>query len=124
MTDREIISMTLDNYFRFLAFFREHPEVYDDLVAYLRKLKDKGFKQHSVKTCWAVLRFNIQIQNGPGEDYKLNDLYQSFYSRLIYAKEPDLRGFFELREKQMLGLHEISTVEVYRRMNQDFATGY
>jgi|ERR1051326_5792574 hypothetical protein len=116
--------MNLENYIKFVLFCRAHPDVYDQLVGYLRKLKAKGFVHHSVKTCWDVLRFNIGLEQGPNDDYKLNDLYQSFYARLIFAREEDLRGFFEMRDKQTLGPHDISSAEVFRHMNEDFGTGY
>jgi len=116
--------VNLEAYIKFVLFARAHPEIYDRLVSFLRRLKDKGWTHYSVKTCWDVLRFNIAIEHGPDDTYKLNDLYQSFYARLIFALCPDLRGFYEMREKQVLGPNDLSTAEVFRRLNQDFATGY
>lgn len=116
--------MTLETYFAFVIFHRAHPDVYAQLVGYLVRLKAKGFTHHSVKTCWDVLRFNIALERGPDDPYKLNDKYQSAYSRLIYALNPELRGFFEMRTKQVPGPHDLTDAEIFRRLNADFATGY
>ena len=35
--------------------------------------------------------------NDPASEFKLNNNYRSFYSRLLMEQEPELAGYFETR---------------------------
>lgn len=84
---------------RFEAFHEEHPEVYDMIVKYARRVLGKG-KTCGIGLIWERLRWEVKIEKT--EEFKLNDHYRSRYSRLIRDREADLVDFFEtraLREK-------------------------
>lgn len=82
---------------RFEHFHRTHPEIY----AYLREkslaLKAAGRTQWGVRNLYEKLRYDLAIQTGE-QPYSLNDHYISFYARLLMEQEPELAGFFEIRE--------------------------
>lgn len=83
---------------RFLSFHALNPWVYDDLVTLAREAKyDKGYQRGSIDALSQVLRWQ-RHRPTTGEKWKLYDHYRSRYARLIMEQEPDLEGFFELRE--------------------------
>lgn len=82
---------------RFEEFHRRNPQIYRLICEYARRLKAAGRTRYSIKTIWAVLRWQSDVQT-TGEHYKLDDRYYSRYARLVMAREPDLAGFFNTRE--------------------------
>jgi hypothetical protein len=84
----------------FLEFHRQNPEVYDHLVGLARRSRDRGCRKTGIGHLWEVMRWHVRLENVGEPDFKLNNNYRSRYARLIMAQEPDLLGFFELRELQ------------------------
>lgn len=90
---------------RFWRFHRACPEVYAELVRLARQLHRRGFARYGIGSLWEVLRWRRDIRLGAEERagtggvelFRINNDYRSRYARLIMLKEPDLRGFFELR---------------------------
>ncbi len=82
---------------RFQHFHKLNPWVYDELVAIAYRAKDKGYKRHSVDALFQILRWE-RWRPTIGEKWKLNDHYRSRYARMIMENEPNLLGFFEIRE--------------------------
>jgi len=83
---------------RFAKFHRENPHVYRELVRLARIARGKGLNKYSMKALFEILRWNHVTTTG--EEFKLNNCFTRFYSRLIQEQEPDLRGFFENRERK------------------------
>jgi hypothetical protein len=82
----------------FQSFHQDNPTVYRDLVAICRSLKAQGFTHYSADAVYHVLRYQRDINLPVGDDgFKLNNNYTSRYARMIMANEPDLAGFFHLR---------------------------
>lgn len=82
---------------QFEAFHAEHPEVYGELVKVSRQVR--GRRAHwSIGAAFEVVRYYRMIGPDEGEPFLLNNNYRSYYARLIMANEPDLEGFFALRE--------------------------
>jgi len=81
----------------FQRFHANHPEVYKNLVAMAREVKQRGYKKYSIKTLWCVLRWQIHL-NQESKPYKLPDQHHSRYARHIMTTEPDLKDFFNTRE--------------------------
>lgn len=82
---------------RFEEFHRRNPQIYRLICEYSRRLKSAGRKRYSIKTIWAVLRWQSDVQTD-GEHFKLDDRYYSRYARLVMEREADLAGFFNTRE--------------------------
>lgn len=83
----------------FEKFHRTHPEIYRLLVEMAREVKKRRNK-YSIKTLWEVLRWKINIGMSKTGDFKLNNNHHAYYARLIMRQEPDLKGFFTLRERK------------------------
>lgn len=81
----------------FESFHRANPAVYRELCALMRLAKSRGRKRIGIAMLYEVLRWNYFLRTA-GEDFKLNNNFQSRYARLIEKQEPDLRGMFEFRE--------------------------
>jgi hypothetical protein len=47
-----------------------------------------------------VMRWEIAIRTKSSDQFRLNDQFTSFYSRLVDEREFDLKGFFELRRQR------------------------
>ena len=83
---------------RFWDFHRAHPEVYDKIVGLARAAKARGFRRYSMRTIWEKLRWHFEIVKPSGDEFKLNDPLVPYYDLLVMDREPDLRGFFEIRK--------------------------
>ena len=84
---------------RFEAFHHAHPEVYRQLVLFARQAKASGRAQYGIGALFERVRWHFYIEQRLGDEaWKLNNNYRSRYARLIMQQEPDLRGFFNLRE--------------------------
>lgn len=84
---------------QFLAFHRDHPEVYDALRDLALDLQRKGHQRCGIGMLFEVLRWTWMTQGLHDEDgFKLNNNYRSRYARLLMANEPRLYGFFHTRE--------------------------
>lgn len=77
-------------------FHEQNPHVYKMAVDLARYMKRRGLNHYGIAAVWEVLRF--KYFETTGDEFKLNNNYRAFYARLIAAQEPDLAGFFQLRE--------------------------
>ena len=82
---------------RFEIFREANPHLYDRIVMFARRAKDRG-KRIGIKCLWELLRWHVYIELDTSEDFKLNNNFTSRYARLIMENERDLDGYFELRE--------------------------
>ena len=84
---------------RFLEFHRKNPKVYELLVQYARRARERGYKTYGIGALWEIVRWdwNVFLKTA-GTELKLNNNFRSRYARLIMQQEPDLEGFFHLRE--------------------------
>jgi hypothetical protein len=92
--------MTKDDHeTKFREFHEANPHVYLRLVEMTRAAKGKGHRKFGVRVLWEALRWErmMSTSDPTQDDWKLNDHYTRFYSRLIMKKEPDLAGIFEIR---------------------------
>lgn len=94
---------TLDD--RFWAFHKANPAVYRALVALARQLKAAGRHRFGIGALFERLRFEAALHTW-GDEFKLNNSLRSRYARLIMRQEPDLDGFFEVRELQTTSVLE------------------
>lgn len=80
----------------FSHFLAQNPHVYSAVVRLAREAKDAGFPC-GIATIWERLRwhYGVEIRGGT---FRLNNNYRSRMARLVMDNEPDLRGFFEIRE--------------------------
>ena len=66
-----------------------------------KQAKDRGYNKLSIRVLWDVLRWERMLNpSDPNQDdYKFNDHYTSYYSRLIMHNVGSLNGLFEVRYK-------------------------
>jgi len=81
----------------FKKFHRENPHVYSELKKLALQLKEKGHKKYGMKGLFEVLRWHRALET-TDQNYKLCNNYTAFYARIIMKNEPELKGFFRLRE--------------------------
>jgi hypothetical protein len=80
----------------FEAFHLANPHVYKAIVKIALDLKTRGFQRGSIWLVFNRLRWLYAIQT-VGDDYRLNNNFTGYYSRLVMATIPALDGFFETR---------------------------
>jgi hypothetical protein len=81
---------------RFEEFHRDNPHIYEMLVRFCREWRDAGHESFGIRAPWERMRWAIAVQT-KSADFKLNDHYCPYYSRLIAAQERDLRGLLTHR---------------------------
>jgi hypothetical protein len=83
----------------FEAFHAANPMVYASLVRLCYEMQNSGAGKWSIAGAFEVLRHEVLTQRrASAEDFKLNNNYKPYYSRLILSCNPELSDFFETRE--------------------------
>lgn len=82
---------------KFQEFHRENPRVYAALKEKALQLRSRGWNRYGIKAIMEVVRFHRALET-TDPDFKLNNNYSSRYARMLMAQEPELIGFFEIRE--------------------------
>ena len=82
---------------RFEAFHAKNPRVYELLVFFAKACLKKN-KTLGIGAIWERLRWEIYMETVGEEAFKLSNDFRSRYARLIMEQEPELEGFFDLRE--------------------------
>jgi len=81
----------------FDLFHADNPKVYETLVRLAREWVSRtGRHKLGIKTLYERARWEIALATTDA-DFKLNNNFTAWYSRLIMAQEPDLAGLFDLR---------------------------
>lgn len=81
------------------AFHLANPRVYALLRHYALQAQRAG-QRVGIRAIWERMRWYVQIEthDPTGFDFKLNDHLTSRYARYLMDQEPELRGYFEVRE--------------------------
>lgn len=97
MTDQLLLTFDASIAERFEIFHRENPHVYRTLVRLAREwVNSTGSRKLGIKSLYEVARWRLAIETSDPE-YRLNNSYTAYFSRLIMRQEPDLDGLFNLR---------------------------
>jgi hypothetical protein len=81
---------------KFERFHNENPQVYQKLREIGLWCRRQG-KTMGIGAMYEILRWQFGIQT-TGSPYKLDNDFRSRYSRLLMQSEPELEGFFRIRE--------------------------
>jgi hypothetical protein len=84
----------------FHRFHRAHPEVLDFLVEEIQLRIDKGFPAFSHRSLWEYARWKLDMRQGPGETYSMNDHAGILYGRAIVILHPEFNGRCEFRKSE------------------------
>ncbi|HEX8817282.1 MAG TPA: hypothetical protein VF753_17440 [Terriglobales bacterium] len=87
---------------RLQRFHNANRDVLDLIVLELYDVRAMGWPCASVKSLWEYARWVLTKTKVVGEPFDMNDVFQSYYARIIAILHPDLNGFFEMREPQKL----------------------
>lgn len=82
---------------RFERFHRKNPHVYDALRRMSLAMARAG-RRCGIATLYETLRWRYLWT--AGDDFKLNNNWRAFYARLLMEREPELDGFFDVREQR------------------------
>jgi hypothetical protein len=84
---------------KFEEFHRLNPQVALALENMAADLILRGRKRVGIKMLMEVLRWNYQMKTeDPNSDFKINNNYAPYYSRLLIERHPDWVDVFELRQ--------------------------
>lgn len=83
---------------RFDLFHRLNPHVADRLLEMAQHRVRLGRRRLSMKLLFEVLRDDAETYD-PTSDYRLNNSYTAFYSRLLIERDPALAEVFETRRQ-------------------------
>jgi hypothetical protein len=86
-------------YRNFVQFHKDNPFVYDRIKELaLKYKKDYGVERESIRHFFHLIRGEILVKcKDEKSNFKINDHYSPYYSRLIMIDCPELSGFFETR---------------------------
>ena len=83
---------------KFERFHELNPQVFSALEKMTTELTNRGRKRIGIKMLFEVLRWNYYMDtNDPNSDFKINNNYAPYYSRLLIDKHPEWANVFELR---------------------------
>lgn len=83
---------------RFAAFHAAHPDVFAMIVELAQEAHDAGRTRLSMKLLVEVIRWNRFISHGDTDDFKINNVFTSRYTRLLQQQHPHLAAMFATRE--------------------------
>jgi len=87
---------TLEN---FKKYHFENPHVYARFKELAFQMMKSGRKKYSSKLIINIIRWENDLIT-TGEEFKINDRYQSIYGRLLAFHHPEFETFFEFRVRQ------------------------
>lgn len=82
---------------RFVAFDKANPHIYQALLTLTLQMRSRGVKAYGVKGLFEICRWQLALQTGGQEEFRLSNDFSSRYARLLIERNPELKGFFELR---------------------------
>jgi hypothetical protein len=82
---------------RFQRYHAENPHIYEALRRFAFEARHAGRTRIGLKLLYNRVRWDTTVAAKDGTGFKLDDRYVGYYSRLLMAQEPELRGMFKLR---------------------------
>ena len=81
---------------RFRVYHESNPRVYKMFKRFTFEAMNKGHKHLSAEMIINRIRWETKIITN--EDFKINNDYKPFYSRLFIVEHPQHKDFFRLRQ--------------------------
>ena len=78
------------------TWHKANPEVFEAFEAIAFDLIKQGHRHYSADAILHIVRFNLSKSKGP-DQYKINNNYSAYYSRLFTHYHPEHKDFFETR---------------------------
>lgn len=83
----------------FKKFHKDNPHIYEEFKKLAYRMKKTGRKKYSSKMIINVLRWESDLRSS-GDEFKINDKFQSIYGRLLAYQDPSFEEFFEFRIRE------------------------
>ena len=84
---------------KFLEFHSKNPSIYTELARLALQARRAGYNHYTINGLFEVLRWRKGVLT-TDPDFKLNNNYRAYYSRLLMSREPALSTFFTIREQR------------------------
>ena len=81
---------------RFWEMHAVNPRIYALFDRFTRMLIDRGYQHHSADAVLHRIRWATAVEMD-GDDFKINDHFSAYYSRLWMRNNPEHQGFFRCR---------------------------
>jgi hypothetical protein len=85
-------------YIKFQIYHRENPQIYEYFKKFTFQAINKGFKHWSAEAVFNICRWETGVSGN--DEFKINNNYKAWYSRLFMNDFPEHKGFFQLRESK------------------------
>ena len=82
----------------FWRWMQNNKAIYLEFVKFAREMKASGRKRYSAKTIVERIRWDTDLRQAGDKTLKINNNVTSGLSRLAMQENPDLRGFFQVRD--------------------------
>jgi hypothetical protein len=84
----------------FEEYHAANPQVYRRLRAKAFALLATGKRKYGINTLIEVLRWEHDMSIDTTDEFKINNNHAPFYARLLMETNPELEGFFNLRDQK------------------------
>lgn len=82
----------------FPKYHNENPQIYEAFKKFTFQTIERNFKNFSAEFIFNIIRWETAV-NG-NDEYKCNNNYRAFYSRLFMNEYPQYKGFFRTRKSR------------------------
>jgi hypothetical protein len=72
--------------------------VFVEVLRRARAVRAAGFKTFGIACIWEAIRYDSAVTLGESASFKLNNDHRAFMAREVMDFDPELEGFFQLRE--------------------------
>lgn len=92
-----------ENLAAFKVFHKTNPQVAAELEKLALRLKQRGKTRYSIAGLFEVIRFRRALRTTGKSPFKLSNNHKPFYARLLMQRNPELQGFFEVKQQTTKG---------------------
>jgi len=84
---------------KFPEYHKDNPQIYSAFKKYTLAAISRGYKNFSAEFVFNIIRWETGITANE-DDFKINNNYKAFYSRLFMNENEKYRGFFRTRKSK------------------------
>jgi hypothetical protein len=88
-----------ESWLKWRSFHKENPAVYDLFKQFTFQVIRAGFSSYSAEAIINQIRWHTSVVTTDC-DFKINNDYKPFYSRLFMSDHPEYDDFFKLRRSK------------------------
>ncbi len=83
---------------KFPDYHKENPNIYEAFKKYTFKSIDKGLNNYSAEAIFNIIRWFTKESGN--DEFKVNNNYKAFYSRMFMNEFPEYKGYFRTRKSK------------------------